>query len=418
MPVNTLRRSRAEAEAARLPAGFGLLWSGQAASELGTAVSGLALPLVAAVLLGGSPVQVGWLTAAAVLPWLVSLPVGVWVDRLPVKPILIGAELLRAAATCAIPLAWALDALSFPLLYTVAAVLGAGQVLFDTAWGSALPRMVGRAALVTAHSRLETTRSATSIGGPGLAGVLVRFAGAAPALLFDAATFLVSAFTVARGLPSLPADPGTRKEPVGAAIRAGIRMVFRQPALRALAMQAATWNMVSGASQTLFVLYALRVLGLDAGQIGLLFMVGGAGAVLGGLATPALLRRFAFGRIYILMVLAACAGMLLYAGSIPAVAAGQFLVGIGIAVTRVQAVALRQSLTPAGLLARTLVTYRLISLGTIPLGGVLGGLAGEAIGLREAVLGCGLLACLAVLPLVFSPIRGMRTLPATSEEGN
>lgn len=418
MPVNTLHRYRTPpaADTPRLPARFPLLWLGQGTSELGTAVSTLALPLVAALALHATPTQIGWLGAAAVLPWLAALPVGVWIDRRATRPVLVVADLVRAAATCLIPIAWLFGFLSFPLLYAIAAVLGLGQVFFDTAWGSALPRLVGQNALVAAHSRLEATRSATGIAGPGLAGLLVRGIGAAPALLVDAASFLVSAVTVARALPAGRSEHTPPREPMLQAIKAGLAVVWRQPVLRALVSQAAIWNAVNGATNALIVLYALEVLDLDAGGIGVLFMIGGAGAVLGAATVPVLLRRFAFGRLYLVMVSAACAGFVLLGGSVPMVAVGQLLIGLGIAVTRVQAVSLRQSVTPPHLLARTLATYRLLAFAAIPVGSVLGGLAGARFGLRPALLVCAALSFTALLPLLLSPVRNLRTLPKFTEE--
>jgi MFS family permease len=406
------------ADTPRLPARFGLLWLGQGSSELGSAVSTLALPLVAALALHATPTQIGWLGAATVLPWLVSLPVGVWIDRRPTRPVLVVADLVRAAATCLIPIAWYFGFLSFPLLYAVAAVLGLGQVFFDTAWGSALPRLVGPAALVSAHSRLEATRSATGIAGPGLAGLLVRVAGAAPALFIDAASFLISAVTVTRALPAGPPDETTPHEPMLPAIKAGLAVVWQQPLLRALVSQAAIWNAVNGAANALFVLYGLQVLGLDSGGIGILFMIGGVGAAIGAAAVPVLLRRLPFGPLYLGMVIAACVGFLLLGGSLPLVAVGELLIGLGIAVTRVQAVSLRQTVTPMHLLGRTLATYRLVAFAAIPVGSVLGGVAGTWLGLRPALFACAALAFTALLPLLLSPLRSLRTLPKITEEGN
>jgi predicted MFS family arabinose efflux permease len=417
MPVNTLHRYRGPlvADTPRLPSHFALLWFGQGTSELGSAVSALSLPLVAALALHAGPAEIGWLGAAAILPWLAALPIGVWIDRRPTRQVLVAADIARAAVTCLIPIAWHFGFLTLPLLYAIAAVLGLGQVFFDTAWGSALPRLVGPGALVSAHSRLEATRSATGIAGPGLAGLLIRWVGAAPALFFDAASFLVSAFSVARAIHPREAEPAGPREPMGAAIAAGLTIVWRQPVLRAVLGQAAIWNAVNGATNALFVLYALQVLGLDSGGIGVLFMIGGAGAVVGAAAVPVLLRRFAFGPLYLTMVAAACVGFVLLGGALPMVAIGQLLIGLGIAVTRVQAVSLRQTVTPPHLLARTLATYRLLAFAAIPFGSVLGGLAGARFGLRPALLVCAALAFTALLPLLFSPVRSLRTLPKITE---
>lgn len=401
------------AAVADLPTGFARLWAGQTVSGLGAEISLIAIPLLAATTLGATATQIGGLTAAALLPWLLALPLGAWIDRIRVKPVVIAAELTRAAATFAIPAAWALDSLSLPLLYATAAVSGLAGVCFDTGFGAALPRYIPSTALLTANSRLAAAKSATSIAGPGVGGILVRVIGAPLALLADTFSYLVSAYTVWRALPAdrTPARPAAGETFAGA-IRAGLRHVWSNPALRALAIQAGIWNAVSGASQALFVLYALHTLGLDAGGIGILLAIGGAGALAGAAAIPALLRRTRFGPTYVLLVAVAIAGMLLLATPhLVTVAVGELLIGVGVAATSVQAVSLRQNLTPTNLFARMLATYRLVSFGTIPLGSLLGGALGDAIGIRSALLAAAIIASTALIPLLLSPIRTMKTLP-------
>ncbi|SCE86732.1 Predicted arabinose efflux permease, MFS family [Micromonospora coriariae] len=432
MPVKTLSRYRppwTDVEplpaSHQLPPGFGLLWAGQGVSEFGTAIAGLALPLLAALHLGADSVQLGWLGAAAMLPWLLALPIGAWMDRVPARPVIVTAELTRAAATLLIPALWLAGSLSLSRLYLLVAVIGLAQVFFETAWGTALPRMVGHGALLAAHSRLESVRSATSVGGPGVAGLLIRAVGPAAALVVDALSYLVSAATAWRALPHGPATVGDQpREPLLTAIRAGLTVITRTPMLRAMALQATIWNSVTGATQALFMLYALRVLGLGPGGIGVLLMIGGIGALLGSTTAPMLLRRLAFGPTYIVLVLVACLGTLLTAAvtrplpvALALVGVGEFLVGVGIAVTRVQAVSLRQTITPAPLLARMLATYRLLAFGTVPLGSVLGGFLGGALGLRAALLLIAIAGVAAAVPLLLSPIRTLRTLPHTSTEG-
>lgn len=209
-------------------------------------------------------------------------------------------------------------------------------------------------------------------------------------------------------------------EPWLAAVGGGISLIRRVPMLRALATQAAIWNATSGAKEALFILYGLRVLGLDAAGLGALFVVGGFGALIGSAVTPRLLRRFAFGRTSIVMVFIAVTGSLLTAAvirplpvAVTIVGLGQLLVGvgIGIGIARVQAVSLRQTITPATMLARTLATYRLLSYRVMPIGSVLGGLLGTALGLRPAHVIVSVTSTAAVLPLLLSPIRSCPTSP-------
>jgi len=171
-----------------------LLLAGQAASELGSQVGGIALPLVAVLALGAGPLQVGLLTAAGTLSFAVlALPAGVWVDRVARRPVLVGADLVRGAALLTVPVAAGLHRLSLVQLAVVALATGMARVLFDVAYPSYLPALVGRDQLVRANAWLESSRSATQLTGPGLGGWLVQLAGAPLAVAADAASFLASA---------------------------------------------------------------------------------------------------------------------------------------------------------------------------------------------------------------------------------
>ena len=182
-----------------------LLLAGQATSELGSQVGSIALPLVAVLGLGASPLRVGVLTAAGTISFAVGgLPAGVWVDRLPRRPVLVGVDLVRGLALATVPVAGALGRLTLAHLAVVALAVGMGRVLFDVAYPSYLPALVGRDELVGANAYLETSRSATQLTGPGLGGWLVQTADAATAVLADAVSFLASAgcllaIRVARG---------------------------------------------------------------------------------------------------------------------------------------------------------------------------------------------------------------------------
>jgi hypothetical protein len=148
-----------------------LLLAGQAVSELGSQVGAIALPLVAVLGLGASPLQIGMLTAAGTISFAVlALPAGVWVDRLPRRPLLVGADLARGAALVTVPVAAAAGRLTLAQLAVVALAVGPARVLFDVAHPSYLPTLVDRDELVRGNAYLESSRSATQLGGPGLGG--------------------------------------------------------------------------------------------------------------------------------------------------------------------------------------------------------------------------------------------------------
>ncbi len=148
---------------------FVKLWSAETISQFGTQVTLLALPIIAATVLNVTPFEFGLLGTIEFLPFiLLSLPAGVWVDRLRRRPILIAGDLIRAAALLSIPLAFALNSLTIWQLYVVGFVNGCATVFFDVAYQSYLPSLVDRNQIIEGNSKLETSRSAAQIMGPGV----------------------------------------------------------------------------------------------------------------------------------------------------------------------------------------------------------------------------------------------------------
>src|SRR6185503_9276069 len=123
-----------------------------------------------------------------------GLPAGVWVDRLRRRPILVIADLGRAVLLASIPIAYAFDVLTLGQLFVVGFFFGILTVFFDVAYQSYLPSLVDRTQLVDGNSKLEISRAAAQLGGPGLAGVLIGRLNAAAAIVIDSVSFLFSAF--------------------------------------------------------------------------------------------------------------------------------------------------------------------------------------------------------------------------------
>jgi MFS family permease len=117
------------------------LWSAETVSQFGTQFSALALPLTAVIVLHASVFEIAALNVVEFLPFvLVSLPAGVWVDRLPRRPILVLGDLARAALLISIPVAYAFDALTIWQLYAVGFLVGIATVFFDVATSRICPR--------------------------------------------------------------------------------------------------------------------------------------------------------------------------------------------------------------------------------------------------------------------------------------
>jgi MFS family permease len=399
---------------------FVKLWAGQTVSLAGSQVTTLALPLTAVLLLRATPVQTGLLYAAQFAPFLVlTLFAGVLVDRMRRRPILIAADLGRALLLGLIPLfAW-LGWLRFTHLVVVAFLAGCLTVFFHLAYQAFLPTLLGRDHLTEGNGHLAASESAAEIGGPGLGGVLVQLLSAPFALGADALSFLVSALSLAslRTCESLPQRRADRR--LLADIRAGFRVTFGSPYLRALLGEAAIFNFFENGMLTVFVVYAIRTLHLSPLVYGAIFVVGSAGGLLGAVLTGAAARRFGVGRTMVAAAALSSSAVVPVplAGGPPALtvavlAFSFFLRGAGVTGTNVHAVSLRQALTPDHLLGRMNASYRTISYGAIPLGALTGGALGQWLGLRPAlfVLASGIF--FTWLWLRFSPIATLRELPS------
>ncbi|MFK4797622.1 MFS transporter [Streptomyces sp. MPA0124] len=367
---------------------FGRLFAATALGQLGDRIIFLTLPLVAIATLHADEFQVGLLTATTTAgSLLVGLPAGAWVDRMRKRSVLIGTDLLRAAALLTIPLAWWAGLLGIRLLYAVALLHGVLTVFFDVAYVSYLPHLVGRGNLVEGNAKLSAVRSVTSIGGPAVAGPLVGLAGAPATLLAGSVGMTLSglfAATIRRREEERP-NPVSERPRLRTEITEGLRFVLHRPALRAVMFSDALFNLSLVMYQTMLLVYLERTLGLGPFGIGLVLSGMGCGALLGALTATTLARRVGQRPVIWLATLATCPltvlmplarpGWTLYAGAV-----GLAALSLGGVVRTVAQSSLQQSLTPDRLLGRMAATARFVSSGGVPLGGLLGGASGSAFG--------------------------------------
>jgi MFS family permease len=369
------------------------LWTAQTISQFGTQVTLLALPLAAVLVLDATPFQVGLLTTLEYLPFLlVGLPAGVWVDRLPRRPILIAGDVLRALTLGSVPIAYQLDALSVTQLYVVAFLTGIGTVFFDIADQAFLPSLVGRDRLVQANGRLEMTRSGAQLAGPGIAGFLIEWVRAPMAIALDAMSYVLSSFFLAAiprtKRPTPTAGAGRRS--MRADIGEGLRYVFRHPLLLPIAGCTATSNLFSSMLLAVLILFAVRELGLSPGEIGIIFAIGNVGFLVGAVAAARVAKVLRLGRAIVVCAMVSGASNLLIPLASPSTAApllvgAMFLMGLGGTVYNVNQVSLRQAITPEKILGRMNATMRFLVWGTMPIGAFVGGILGNTIGLRPTV---------------------------------
>ncbi|MFJ7295853.1 MFS transporter [Streptomyces collinus] len=397
---------------------FRLLWVGETVSGLGNSVTVVALPLIAVVGLDAGSTAVGLLTAAVWLPWLlVGLPVGAWVDRRRKRPLMIACDLTAAAALVSVPAAACLDALTFQQLVVVALVCGTAAVCFDTAYHSYIRIVLDGHDLLEGNAKLQGSAAATQVAGPGVAGLLAQALGAVTALVADAVTFLVSAVCLRRiGVVEPDRDPDAERTSLRRQIAEGLRFVGQDPYLRPMVTWGAVINLALMGYQAVQVVFLVRTVGLNPGMVGLLLTGGSAGAVVGALVATRMSRRFGTARgllllqltttpfVLLLPMTTAGPGLLLFA-------TGSFLVGLGISVANIVVGTFRQTYCPPHLLGRVVATAMMINHSTIPLGSLLGGVLGDAVGYQPAMWIMTGVVAPSWLILVMSPMRRMRDLP-------
>ena len=394
-------------------ADFMKLWTGQTISEIGSRISREGVPLTAVLILRATPAQMGALTAigaAAVL--LFSLVAGIWVDRLRRRPILIAADLARAALLATIPLAAARNLLSMPQLYVVLALTGVLTVFFDVSYQSYLPSLVGRDQLLEGNSKLAMSSSAAEIAGPGLTGFLVQLISAPIAILFDAISFLFSALMV--GLIRKPEPTPTRhvRKHWRTEIGVGLRFIAQQPILRALAARSATAYLFYGLIGPLYILYGIRELRLSPAAIGIAIAMGGVGSLIGSSLAPRIGRRLGLGKTFIAasVVIGITAFFIPLAhGSVwlamTCLLVSQLFGDAAFSIYEVNELSLRQTLAPHDVLGRVNGAMQLLSLGVWPLAAMVGGVLAGAIGLRATLTIAASGVLLSSAWLIFSPIR-------------
>ncbi|TDD44586.1 MFS transporter [Nonomuraea terrae] len=397
---------------------FRRLFLADTASQVGTQVLMLALPLVAVMALNASPFEVGLLAACQTLAFvLIGLPAGAIVDRMRKRVVMVVADWARAAALVSVPLAWWLDVLTVYQLYAVALVLGVFTVFFDVAYQSYLPHLVGRERLVEGNSALEIVRTVAQLGGPGAGGYLIQLLTAPFALAATVAGFAWSALCLGTIRKREPRQEAHGRH-LGREIAEGLRFVFGHRLLRRIAGCTATANLFTAMAQPMVLLLLARELGLAAGAIGLLTAAGGVGGLAGALVNARIARWLGQGPTMWLAIVVPAPLMFV----LPWLEAdwrlvlfvlAEFCLGAGVVIYNVTQLSFRQAITPESLLGRMNATMRFVVWGTMPLGGVIGGVLGEVIGVRNTLLVAAVGGCVAFLWVFASPLRTMRELPVT-----
>jgi MFS family permease len=421
----TGERARVRADDNRL---FWRFWTAATVSDSGTAMTTLAIPLLAVLTLRSSSFEVAVLAATADVAWLViGLPAGVIVGRLPPRGTQVAMDLIRVTAVLSVPLAAALHVLHFAQLVFVELVIGFASVIFDVGNSAYLPAIVSDDQLARRNSVTSGSYSAVQMGGPSLAGLLVQLAGAPFCLVLDGVSYVVSA-ALLRSLPRLsvsaqsgdPALDGQPARSAAAQILDGLRHVLHDKVIRACTSAATLLCLTAGALTAITPVYLVRYLGTPAGLVGVLIAADGVGGVIGASVTTRLGRRFGSARAVVLA--ATCSGLsvplLVLAGhgwGLIVFGAGSAGFAAGVTVLSILTRTHRQTTTPRKLLPCVMATVRFVSWGAFPIGALAVGGLSSAAGIRPALWFTCAPALLTPVALWLSPVRHLGDLADSAD---
>ena len=368
---------------------FRRYWSASTVSMFGDQISGIALPLAAVLVLHAGAAQMGYLTALEWLPSLLfGLHAGAWVDRRGRRrQTMIAADLGRAALFASIPACYALLLLTLPQLYAVTFGAGMLSILFNVSDATLFVSIVAPERYVDGQSLIYGSRALSFVGGPSIGGILVQALSAPVAVAADTLSFLGSAFFLGR---IRPAEPPTDDGP--GSVTAGARFIARSPLVRASLIAVATINFFNLMFAALYLLYAVRELHIKAGVVGVLIGAAAVGALLGSVVTKRIATRIGVGWAYTAGCLLFTAPLVLWPlahGShwlvLAMLFAAEFGSGFGVMVLDISIGAIFAAVIPDTLRSRVTGAFQAVNYGTRPLGALLGGLLGSAIGLRPAL---------------------------------
>ncbi|MGN6219495.1 MAG: MFS transporter [Microbacterium sp.] len=403
---------------------FLTMWTGQAFSQFGSQITGVAIPVIAVLLLDATEFEVGLLNAAEVAAFLiVGLPAGAWIDRMRKRNVMILADVVRAVALASIPVLWAFGLLHIWQLMAVGLVIGVATVFFDVSYQSIIPSLVRKDQIGEANGKLESTQQVAHLAGPAIAGWLVGALTAPIAILMDAVTYAISfvalLFTRDHEQRRAPED----HQPIMREIAEGLRWVFGNPLLRRIVGTTAVSNFASTIMYTMLPLLILRELGLTPAAMGVIFSLGAVGGVLGAIATPRIVARIGEARAIPVSAIAfsVSGAAVPLAAVFPALAfpllvVQGFIASFTVLLYNITQVTFRQRITPPRLLGRMNASIRFVVWGVMPISALLAGVLGQWLGVVPTLWIASVIELASALFVVIGPFWTMRDLPSAPPE--
>lgn len=384
-----------------------ILWSGQAVSMLGSAVSQLALPLLV-LRLTNSPAQTGLAALLETLPYVIlALPAGALVDRWDRKLVMMGCDFGRFLAFAAIPLAAAAGHLTLLLIYVAVTVHGILMTFFSMAEVAALTQVVSKEQLPPATAQNQAAEEMGILVGPPIGGFLFQTVSPTFPFLIDSVSYLASVVSLLFIRVRFQEAHVALRRRLPAEIGEGVRWLWDHPLIRFLAVLTGTGNFVfSGV--VLMVIFLARGMGASPAAIGALYTAAAVGGLAGTLVAPAIQRHLRFGRVVLIFVW-------VQAIMFPLLAVAPNVVAIGIIAALLVSVSpiyntmqmsYRLALIPDQLQGRVNSVYRLIAFALNPLGAGLAGVLTQWIGAADGVLLLSsVVVIMAVISTVYRPLR-------------
>lgn len=407
---------------------FATFWTAQALSQFGSQLGQLAFPVLAVTLLGATEFEVGVLNAAGLAAFLiVGLPAGAWVDRWLKRRTMIAADLVRMAAMTAVPLLWWSGSLEIWHLYLISGVVGVATVFFDVSYQSFVPLLVAPGHVGEANSKLEATAQLARIGGPAAGGALLTVLTAPLLFIGESLGYLLSAVFLGRTRDHEQRLPAEGRNSLAAEIKEGLGFVVRHPLISRIVLCTAGTNFAGTLVFTLLPLLVLRELGLGPQGMGIIMSVGSVGGLLGAVAAPWIARRIGEGRL----IPAGALLSSLFLGLVPVAAmqadravalvlltVSEFGFAFGVLVYNIMQLTMRQRVCPPRLLGRMNASIRFVVWGVMPVAALAAGYLGGQLGLVPAMWLGVAGSLVSVVPVLLSPLPGMRKLPDSVEEGS
>lgn len=396
------------------------VWAAESISQFGSQISIFAIPLIAAITLDATPLEMGILSAAGPAPRLaIGFIAGAWADRLPRRPIMIATDAGRMLASAMIPITALSGNLSFAVLLTIAVITGMQSVFFDSAWAALLPNMVRKSQLTDATSKLMGSASLAQIVGPALGGLIVGLVGGPPAMWIPVITFAVSAWFLLRvRTPEIRPDRSVDASSMWMEVREGFTEMWREPVVRALINSSMVLNFGGLIFLSVYVLFMANDLGLSSQGMGLVFASGGAGALVGTIVAPLIANRIGVGRSILVGAIAFGVSNLPVplAFYFPEIALEAVVIAetgawLSLMVFNVNLFALRQAMTPDKLRGRIAASSMTLVSGSTMMGSLTGGFIGEIISVHAALYVGIVIMAMAAIWVWRSPVPGIIDFP-------